>query len=292
MSELTGNVILLTGASAGIGLAAAQLLADKNHTLILTARRHSLDELRQKISGPGIHHRVLDLNDENSCRELMDSVLSEFGKIDVLINNAGVSYRSVVEHLQREDELIQMNTNFFGPLYLIRRCLPKMREMHRGKIINVSSVGGMMAMPTMGIYSASKFALEGLSESLWYEMKPWNIHVTLVQPGFVKSDSYQRVLLSELAKKAVEEKSTYYNYYIHMTRFVESFMNKAMATPEGIAKLIEKIILQRNPPLRMPVGIDAHFFAWLRRWMPRSMYHAFLYKMLPGIERWGTGKRD
>jgi short-subunit dehydrogenase len=103
------------------------------------------------------------------------------------ISRPSASYRAVVEHMSEPEEQHQFDTNYFGAVGLIRLVLPYMREIGRGKIINVSSVSGMLAMPTMGSYSASKYALEGLSEALWYEVRPLGINVSLIQPGFVKS---------------------------------------------------------------------------------------------------------
>jgi short-subunit dehydrogenase len=286
--------ILLTGASSGIGLALAKQLArmPQRYRLIATARPSSMDTLRKEVSGPMVEYRALDLMDEAACVALMEDIARRFNGVDILINNAGISYRTVVEHLHSAEEQKQMQTNFFAPLLLMRLALPSMRQKHAGRIINVSSVGGMMAMPTMGIYSASKFALEGISESLWYEMRPWGIRVTLVQPGFVRSDSFRRVLFSRHAEQVLREQGVYYNYYHHMGRFIESFMHRATTTPESVAQKILHLMEQRQPPLRAPVGIDAHFFALLRRLMPRGWYHRLLYKFLPGIHRWGTGLRD
>lgn len=286
--------VLLTGASSGIGLALAKMLAQRpeRYRLIVTARTTSFVTLQSQVCGPMVEHRMLDLLEEEPCHALMAELEQRFGGVDILINNAGISYRTVVEHLHRDEEHRQMQTNFFGPLLLTRLALPQMRKKHAGRIINVSSVGGMMAMPTMGIYSASKFALEGISESLWYEMRPWGIHVTLVQPGFVRSDSFRRVLFSEHAERVVRDQGVYFNYYLHMGRFIESLMQRATTTPESIAKKILRLMEQTQPPLRAPVGIDAHFFGVLRRMLPRGWYHRLLYKCLPGIHRWGTGMRD
>lgn len=288
------QLVLLTGASSGIGMALAKILAqlpDRYH-LIATARTQSFAALKEQVQGLKVEHRVLDLLEEKSCHALMAEMEERFGGVDVLINNAGISFRTVVEHLQPDEEQRQMQTNFFAPLLLIRLALPQMRKKHVGRIINISSVGGMMAMPTMGIYSASKFALEGISESLWYEMRPWGIHVTLVQPGFVRSDSFRHVLLSSSAEQVIQDKGAYYNYYLHMGRFIEGLMLRATTTPESIAKKILRLMQQKQPPLRVPVGIDAHFFGLLRRMLPRGWYHRLLYKFLPGIHRWGTGIRD
>ncbi len=286
--------LVITGASSGIGLALAKKMAlhTDRYRMIVSAREQSMPALKKLIHGPGIDHRILELTDPESCEDFITGILADYGGIDILINNAGISYRTVVEHLDHDEEAKQMRTNFFGPLQLIRMVLPYMRSQHCGRIINVSSVGGMMAMPTMGIYSASKFALEGLSESLWYEMRPWGIHVSLVQPGFVRSDSFRHVLLSKNAKHAIDSKGTYYNYYLHMGEFIERLMKKASATPEKVADKIIELLEKKSPALRTSVGLDAHFFGLLRRWLPRGIYHRLLYAMLPGIHRWGTGIRD
>lgn len=231
----------------------------------------------------------MELTEPDSRRAAFESITQLWGGIDILINNAGICYRSVVEHLSEEDVKQQFRTNLFGPLHLARLCLPHMRGQRSGRIINVSSVGGMMAMPTMGLYSSSKFALEGISEALYYEMKPWGVHVSLVQPGFVRSKSFKNVYISSAAKDAVEGSKTYANYYWNMGHFISHYMNNARATPEHIAATILRTIQRRNPPLRIPASLDARFFTLMTRLVPRALYHHILYKKLPGIQTWATG---
>ena len=138
--------------------------------------------------------RPLDITSADMRGELIANIEAQYGGVDILINNAGFTFRAVVEDVSEEDRLQQMNTNFRSPMELIRLCLPNMRQKRQGKIINISSVGGQMAMPTMAVYSASKHALEGATESLWYELKPWNIKVTLVQPGFINSKGFEKAV--------------------------------------------------------------------------------------------------
>jgi short-subunit dehydrogenase len=167
-TETLPKVVLLTGASTGLGLEIAKQLMKENFHLVLTARPSSMDRFKENgiENGDNIWLRPLDVTDKEQRVELMLEINQRLAGVDILINNAGFTYRSVVEHVSDEERIQQMSTNFLAPMELTRLVLPFMRSKHEGKIINISSVGGMMAMPTMSIYSASKFALEGLTEIL------------------------------------------------------------------------------------------------------------------------------
>src|SRR5688500_5444459 len=181
------RTVLVTVATSGLGLARAQqLLVTPGYRLILTARGSSLDRFADKgiTESERVWLRPLDVVDAVERRRVVEEACDRWGGVDILVNNAGVSYRAVLEHVRDSERLAQMDINFLGPMELVRLVLPRMRERRWGRIINVSSVGGMMAMPTMALYSASKFALEGASEALWYEVRPWNVWVTLIEPGF------------------------------------------------------------------------------------------------------------
>ena len=180
-------VILITGAASGLGLAMSRMFSRvEGYRIVMTAREKSLPKLRQHfIESDVVMIHSLDVTVDESRQKLISAIEKKWGGVDILINNAGISYRAVAEHMTDKDELVQLQTNYLGPMALIRLALPGMRKKGRGKIINISSVSGMLAMPTMGSYSASKYALEGASESLWYEMKPLGISVTLIQPGFM-----------------------------------------------------------------------------------------------------------
>ncbi len=282
-------VVLITGCGSGIGWALMKLLLQKtNYRIIATARSKSVPIILDKFP-ENDRFRVYSLDVTNEAqREWLIARVSElWGKVDILINNAGISYRSVVEHMTENDELLQLRTNYLGPIGLIRLVLPMMRLRGRGKIINVSSVSGMLAMPTMASYSASKYALEGASESLWYEVRPLGINVCLIQPGFVRSNSFRNVYFTKKSNPAVCFEEAYADYYSHMNPFIEKMMNLSTSTPEHVAKIILKVIQQEDPPLWIPATFDASLFYYIRRILPRRLLLPILFWALPGARTWG-----
>ena len=286
------TTVLITGASTGIGLAIARALCKTQCRVILTARKESLPrfDMHEVTASEHVRIRALDVTSESDRERVLEEAERDWGGVDVLINNAGVSYRAVVEHVVEEERLAQMDVNFRSPMELIRLVLPGMREKKRGRIITVSSVGGMMAMPTMAAYSASKFALEGAHEALWYEVRPWNVRVTLVQPGFVDSDGFQKVRYTAKSDRSEHELAEpYHEHYVNMAPFIGRLMRLSPATPESVADVVIKTMRRKRPPLRVPATWDARVFAWLRRLLPRSTYHWLLYQMLPNVRTWGTG---
>lgn len=285
------EVVLLTGASSGLGLALARLLLETDFRLILTARSESMNRFASAgiVESERVWLRPLNITHEAERRQVIAEAERQWGGVDILVNNAGAAYRAVVEHVGDTERRSQLDVNFRAPMELIRLVLPHMRAQRQGRILNISSVGGMMAMPTMGVYSASKFALEGMTESLWYEVRPWNIKVTLVQPGFIRSRSFERTRYTELSEPAAQSKDDpYFAHYQHMTRFIARRMERATATPEGVARVVLRTIRQRNPPLRVAGTLDARLFGLLRRLLPRRLYHALLYRGLPKVKAWGS----
>jgi NADP-dependent 3-hydroxy acid dehydrogenase YdfG len=283
--------VLVTGASTGLGLALShQLLGSTTHRLILTARASSLHRFGEAgiVESERVWLRPLDVTDCGQRRAVVAEADARWGGVDVLINNAGVMYRAVLEHLSDRERFAQMDVNYLGPMDMVRLVLPRMRDKRSGRIINISSVGGMMAMPTMAAYSASKFALEGASESLYYEVKPWNIRVTLVQPGFVHSEAYQNVRFTDASQRSRDDvNEAYHAHYENMGPFIARLMNWSRATPDRVARRIIRVMHKRNPPLRAAGSIDAYLFSALRRISPRILYHWVLYQSLPHIRNWG-----
>lgn len=287
-------VVFVTGASRGLGLALARhlLRLDRYH-LVLTAREDSLRRLGREgfANLRNVALVPLDVTNAAERSEAVERVAEQWGGVDVLVNNAGIMTRAVMEHASEFDHHVQFDVNFHAPMELSRAVLPGMRARGWGRIINISSVGGMMAMPTMGIYSASKFALEGASEALSYEVRPWNVYVTLVQPGFINSDGFEKVRYTDRSQLALEsDASPYRAHYEMMSSFIARIMRRVPATPEKVAAKVARVIESKRPSVRVAGTFDALVFSALRRMLPRDFYHEVLYRCLPGVSRWGPNE--
>lgn len=176
------KVVLITGGASGIGAEVAKSFDDKGWTVWITTRN------QQKYNDlEGFNLVDLDLNNKSQMTELVERVIKEEGHIDVLVNNAGYGVLGPVEAVSLTQAEEQFAINFFAPMHLTQAVLPHMRARKKGHIINISSTSGMRAVPGLGIYAASKMALEGMSEALAAELQPWNIQVSLVQPGSVNN---------------------------------------------------------------------------------------------------------
>lgn len=255
----------------------------------MTARARSLQRFAEEgiVENHRIWLRPLDVTAPDEREDVVREAELHWGGVDILINNAGIAMRAVVEHVTEADRLAQMDINFRSPMELVRRVLPGMRKKRAGRIINVSSAAGMMAMPTMAVYSASKFALEGATEALMYEALPWGIKVSLIQPGFIRSPSFNNVRFTEKSCRSMEDGTeAYSNYYRYMSPFIEKMMGWTWSTHERVARKIVRTMERRSPPLRVRATPDFWLFLMMRRLLPRRVYHAILFHNLPHIRKW------
>lgn len=192
--KVAGSVVIVTGASAGIGAEAVRALAEQGANVVLTARRAKrLHELAAELAHyPGQRLVVAgDISQEAFCQELAAQTLTTFGRVDVLVNNAGIGHRSALQEMSAADAQTIANTNLLGAIYAIQAVLPIMQRQKRGQIINVSSIVGQQALPKSSVYCASKSALNTLSRSLRMELRGQGIAVTLVYPGLTETEFYQ-----------------------------------------------------------------------------------------------------
>ena len=251
-----GETVLITGATDGLGKAAAILLAERGYCVYAAGRsaekRAQLDQLAQTKNLP-LHSLELHVTSDHSVRVAVERILAEAGRIDVLINNAGLGYMAVVEELKMEDMRNQFETNVFGVLRVTQAVLPHMRERRSGRILMMSSVAGLVSPPTYGAYSASKHALEGLSNSLRLELYPFNIEVILIEPGYIVTNFQQTA--TELAKPYVDasKSSPYAKIYSGAWGGANKGRGASKTTPEDCARVMLHAIETPSPNPRYGV---------------------------------------
>ena len=255
------QTILVTGASSGIGQATARLLAQRGFTVFGTARRP------QSAQAQGVTMVPLDVRSDESVR----ACVAQVGRLDVLVNNAGYAVTGAAEETSLEEAKAQFETNFFGAVRMVNAVLPGMRAAGAGKIISISSLAGNTAIPYSGFYSASKFALEGYSESLWYEVRPFGISVSLVEPGFVNTP------IAEASPAAARPLPAYDASRKSMLAAFGHALEGGIP-PEQVARRVLQIVEDPSPALRYPVGAQATWLPRLRTVVPWKVYAAGVRK--------------
>src|SRR5882757_3289197 len=253
------RVVLVTGASSGIGLACATHLAGRGYRVYGTSRRPGGGQ------EGGVAMLVADVTDDHSVQQAVAAVLEREGRLDIVVNNAGMGIAGPVENTSIEQAKRQLEVNFFGAFRVCRAVLPALRSQRGGYIVNIGSIGGLIAIPYQAMYSASKFALEGLSESLRMEVRPFGVKVVIIEPGDHKTaitenrtemsggtDAYSQSFQAALARTAHDEQSG--------------------PGPEQVARLLYRIVNTRNPRLRYTIGpATQRAVVWLKRFLPYSI---------------------
>ena len=249
--------VLITGTSSGIGLATALAFARAGHKVFATMRNPSrAPELAQMAATEKLPISIsaMDVDSDASVKEAVAKIVKEGGPLDVLVNNAGIERTGSVEELPLAEFRAVMETNYFGAIRCIQAVVPAMRERRNGCIINVTSVAGRIACSPLGPYTASKFALEALSETLAQELKPFNVRVAVVQPGIIETAMSRRI-------ETVQGRSAYPQQRRFAGMFAASLKNPA--PPSVVAEKVLEIADSGTWQLRHPVGPDAApFLAW------------------------------
>jgi NAD(P)-dependent dehydrogenase (short-subunit alcohol dehydrogenase family) len=262
------KTVLITGCSSGIGRATAEAFADEEWTVYATARNEDdIDDLAEA----GCETAELDVTNAREIEHVVDRILDEQGRLDVLVNNAGTVQFGPVEDVPTDAVHDQFDVNVYGPHRLIRAVLPHMREREQGRIINVSSAVGLLATPGEGIYSSSKFALEGMSDALRNEVDQYGIDVVLVEPGPVATEFESQVTDS---RERLDRSGAYESIYeIQDDRESIGASETFGMPPEVVAATITDAALVSDPDPRYPVGRVAKACAWARylpsRWRDR-----------------------
>jgi NAD(P)-dependent dehydrogenase (short-subunit alcohol dehydrogenase family) len=271
------NVALVTGSSSGIGYETSLLLAKSGFHTYASMRNieksKSIADIANTEKLP-LEIIQLDVNDDRSVKEAIDKIVAEDNRIDVLVNNAGYGLFGSLEDLSIEEIKAQFETNYFGVIRVTQKVLPIMRKQNSGTIVNLSSVGGRVGVPGLSAYQSTKFALEGLSESLSYELEPFGIRVIIVEPGFIRTNIMNS---SIMAKKAVDLKSPYFSLMQKVENHFKSMMdNPSTSKPEEVANVILQAITSENPQLRYTAGNDAATVMQAKKTMSDSEFGSLI----------------
>ncbi len=262
------KIILITGASSGIGKATAEYLAQKGHIIYGTSRYPG-----SYPKPVGYNLIQMDVNDIEIVQSGIENIIQEYGRIDIVINNAGVHVAGSIEDTPVEKAKEQVETTLFGIHRMCKAIIPYMREKQNGYIINISSILGLFSLPYHGFYSASKFALEGMTEALRLEVRSFGIKVCLVEPGDVHIEPAHKRWKTPLSAE-----SPYYSSFKRIMDIVERDEDHGIS-PDKIAYLINNIINKSNPRLHYTVGaFDQRLAALLKDILPNRLFYWIIMK--------------
>jgi NAD(P)-dependent dehydrogenase (short-subunit alcohol dehydrogenase family) len=274
---MANDPVLITGCSTGIGRATAERLARKGLNVYATARRlESIADLAQA----GCKTLALDVTDEQSMQAAVASVEEADGAVLALVNNAGYSQSGAVETIAMDDLRRQFETNVFGLVRMCQLVLPGMRREGRGRIVNMSSMGANFVFPGGGAYHASKYAVEAISDALRFEVKGFGVHVSIIEPGLIRTS------FGDTAHDSVpEQDGPYGKFNAAVAKTTAEAYNGPMAKlgagPEAVAKVIEKAITARKPRTRYPVTASARLALANHALLPDRGWDAFVGTQFP-----------
>ncbi len=249
------RTVLVTGCSSGIGLATCHVLSRNNFMTYGTVRNLSkAKKIQDLMNRENLSLKILrlDVNDNQSIKLAIKKILNDTGRIDVLINNAGYGMFGPIEEITIQEIKKQFETNFFGAIRLIKAIVPIMRKQGNGTIVNISSMVGRFAVPLNSAYVSSKFAVEGLSESISFELKEFGIRVIVIEPGVVKSDFFHNVKV-----KGMNLESPYHELMERRVNFLDKAMKNSLTSSYDVAGTILDALNSKDPKFRYVIGNDA-----------------------------------
>jgi len=259
------KVVLITCASSGIGKSIANYLSEKGMIVYGTSRKKE-----EEFSFP-YKMIALDVLDVNSIQKAVSDIIESEGRLDVLVNNAGMGITGSIEDTPTEEMKKVFNTNFFGAIDVMKTVLPQMRKQHSGKIINVTSIAGYMGLPFRGVYSATKGALEIITEATRMEVKQFGVQIVNIAPG-----DFATNIAAGRYHTPVFENSAYKEKYQENLNLMDSHVNSGM-NPKVMAKVVFTIIENKNPKIHYKVGgFMEKFSIVLKRILPDKMYEKLL----------------
>ncbi|MGC1134363.1 MAG: SDR family oxidoreductase [Nitrososphaeraceae archaeon] len=252
------GIVVVTGSSSGIGFETSLLLAKSGFYTYATVHKLEGEGSRQiidiaKKEKLPLEVVQLDVNSDGSVTDTINSIVKKHNRIDVIVNNAGYALGGALEETLMDEIRKQFETNFFGAVRVMRAAIPFMRSQRSGKIINITSMGGRISIPLSTFYHGSKFALEGVSESLQYELEPFGIKMILIEPGAVGSNFWKSI---KIANGATSPNSPYTQLADNMSKTFKKMEENAMH-PSEVAKTILDVVTSDDSQLRYVVGNDA-----------------------------------
>src|SRR5262249_44912667 len=271
----TSKAVLITGCSTGIGRATAVRLARARQTVYASARRA---ESIRALERESCRVLALDVCDEASMRAAVDEVERREGAVGALVNNAGYGSEGPLEEVPMEEIRRQFETNVFGLIRMTQLVLPGMRRQGYGRVVNPSSMGGRMTLPGGGVYHATKYAVEALSDALRFEVRGFGIDVVVIEPGAIKTE-FGATAIAKI-DAAAKDGSPYAEFREVLKQQIRAAYEGPMAAlgggPDHVPRVIEKAIRARRPRTRYPVTPSAYLLMGLRRWLPDRGFDAFL----------------
>ena len=272
MGKLDGQIVIVTGASAGIGEAAARRLAGEGATVVISARRADrLEAVKQKIESAGGRAMAVvgDVTSPQDRERLVQETMRAFDRIDALVNNAGYGQRGPIELVPVEAIRQNFETNLFSLIALTQLVIPIMREQQSGRIVNISSVAGRIARPLGSVYDATKHALEAISDGMRGELAQFGIKVVVIEPGFIITEFLG--VADENAREIIEHAGPYAKSFEKLSGAVQRF-RKMAGRPEDIAEVIFKALAARNPRTRYAAPGHARFALAVKRLLPSRLF--------------------
>ncbi|GGE96774.1 oxidoreductase [Hymenobacter cavernae] len=245
----TSKVWFITGASTGFGEALASFVLDKGDQVVATFRKLEQAEVFSQKADDRAHGVVADVTNEQQVKEAIQTAINVFGRIDVVVNNAGYGSMGSIEEIPAEEVQRQFDVNVFGPLHVLRAVLPHLRQQKSGHVLNITSIGGLKTFPGVGVYNASKFALEAIGESLAQQVAPLGIKVTNIEPSGFRTDWAGRS--ATFADTAIED---YRATVGENLKGIQSYSGKQPGDPVRAAQAMYDVVNQENPPLHLPLG--------------------------------------
>lgn len=270
------KVILITGCSSGFGLLTAKKLS-QDHIVYAGVRSEEGHQHLKAFQNSHLHIVHLDVLSLLDIKKTIQNIKEKEGKLDVLINNAGYALMGFFENLTEDEIKKQFDTNFFALQAVTREALPLLRQSQdHPKIINISSIAGLTGTPCLGAYNASKWAVEGFSESLYFELLPFGIHVILIEPGAFKTKIFFEN--KKIGKDFLNPKMPTFKFSQTLMSKMDDVTQAIKNDPDQVALLIQKIMHKKNPKLRYLIGRDAQIRFWLKWALPFSVYAKLLIK--------------